>query len=182
MGGGAMLMRKDDFTRNNCNVQSAWRDGGYSDDMLAAACAREGGRTVATPPQAIFPNVLSGRITFLQAWHFLVRQMFVLNTYASRWGCVKNRLLHLAYGLGNLLVVVGFWAASLAIFGVCMSASETSVRTFAFLGASVYFVMLILAMIAEKKHLHDCVRLTVFLSPEAAPIATSHISFVVLLV
>ncbi|MEW5308162.1 MAG: hypothetical protein WDW38_000140 [Sanguina aurantia] len=62
---------------------TAWREGGYSDDLtLASICARDG-LAVATPSFAIFPQRLSSSYTWAQYYNYLHRQLYVLDTYAS---------------------------------------------------------------------------------------------------
>jgi hypothetical protein len=68
--GGAMMMRKADFDDDTCEVKSRWENGGYSDDMLVAACAADYGRAIATPLRAIFPNGMKKDVTFSDTWDF----------------------------------------------------------------------------------------------------------------
>ncbi len=61
----------------------AWRDGGYSDDLLLAAlCTREG-LPVATHRAALLPQLLGGgaAASWRGYWNYLRRQLYVLDTY-----------------------------------------------------------------------------------------------------
>ena len=63
----------------------AWREGGYSDDMLLAAACTRLGLPVATHRAALLPQLLGGSGGGACGWgwycNYLRRQLFVLDTY-----------------------------------------------------------------------------------------------------
>jgi hypothetical protein len=59
----------------------AWGDGAYSDDLNLAARASALRRPILCPAAALFPIALDGKCTPGQAWNYLRRQVYVLDTY-----------------------------------------------------------------------------------------------------
>lgn len=177
------MMRKADIDGNTCDVKSRWLQGGYSDDMLVAACAADGGMVIATPLQALFPNELGCDITFSQAWNFLRRQVFVLTTYGSRRNCLKHSLLLVAYTVGNALPVLSFLATALTWTCVLLTPAPSwqvlcTAATLSCLQTAVMFLVLL----AGKWHLQASARLTAVLSPETPMINTKHARYTTLFV
>ena len=62
-------------------VAGAWGEGAYSDDLNLAAVASALGKPILCPAAAVFPIALDGDCTPGQAWNYLRRQQFVLDTY-----------------------------------------------------------------------------------------------------
>merc|ERR1719203_873523 len=109
--GGALLMRKNDILNDTCGIQTRWLEGGYSDDLLVGACARDFDRDVVIPYRAIFPNNVKKDVTFAQAWDFIRRQIFTLVTYGSP----LNHIIH-SFGM------VGFSMVSFCLCpALCLS-------------------------------------------------------------
>ncbi|KAL0207629.1 hypothetical protein P9112_012257 [Eukaryota sp. TZLM1-RC] len=104
MWGGFMMFNLDTFRLNLYNIVDVWRNGGYSDDMATVAITEQYGRTIASCSSAIFPNVLSKRISFANYFDFISRQLFVCLTYSS----LKNRLQNLCLLVLNPLSFIGF--------------------------------------------------------------------------
>ena len=81
--GGCMMLRARELAAHHGGrgALRAWRDGGYSDDLLLAAlCARER-LPVATHRAALLPQLLPRRFGWGAYWNYLRRQIYVLDTY-----------------------------------------------------------------------------------------------------
>ena len=61
--GGCMMFDKEQLLRDRHGILSAWRNGGYSDDMIAGGIARTKGHGIACPDSAILPQRLAGNIS-----------------------------------------------------------------------------------------------------------------------
>jgi len=77
-----MLLRAAHLAPGGC-VARAWRAGAYSDDLILAALAGELGLRVLCPGVAAFPAHGGPGGSPGQAWNYLRRQLFVLDTYTS---------------------------------------------------------------------------------------------------
>jgi hypothetical protein len=114
--GGAMMMRSREILDDVCGIRTRWTQGGYSDDMLVAACAESNGRSIATPMRAIFPNQIRD-MTFSQSWDFCRRQIFVLTTWSNVRNCLKHSALLSLYAVGAGLIFPAFLVATLTVLG-----------------------------------------------------------------
>ena len=75
-----MLLPASHFAPGGC-VTRAWGDGAYSDDLILASLAGSLQRRILCPGCAVFPIYLEPRCTAAQAWNYLRRQTYVLDTY-----------------------------------------------------------------------------------------------------
>jgi len=75
-----MLLPASLFAPGGC-VTRAWGDGAYSDDLILASLAGSLRRRILCPGCAVFPIHLEPRCTAAQAWNYLRRQTYVLDTY-----------------------------------------------------------------------------------------------------
>merc|ERR1719352_1352012 len=98
------MMRPREILDDVCGLRTCWTQGGYSDDMLVAACAEANGRSIATPLRAIFPNQIKGDTTFSQSWEFCRRQIFVLTTWSRCRNCLKHYTLLILYALATGII------------------------------------------------------------------------------
>ncbi len=80
--GGCMLLRAAHCAPGGC-VARAWGEGAYSDDLILAALAGARRQRILCPGAAVFPTALEPRCSAAQAWNYLRRQLFVLDTYTS---------------------------------------------------------------------------------------------------
>ena len=78
--GGCMLLPASHCRPGGC-AAGAWGEGAYSDDLNLAATASALGKPILCPAAAVFPIALDGDCTPGQAWNYLRRQQFVLDTY-----------------------------------------------------------------------------------------------------
>ena len=78
--GGCMLLPASHFAPGG-SVTRAWGDGAYSDDLILASLAGSLRRRILCPGCAVFPIHLAPRCTAAQAWNYLRRQTYVLDTY-----------------------------------------------------------------------------------------------------
>jgi hypothetical protein len=73
-------------------VAAAWGGGAYSDDLNLAALAGSLGQRILCPGCAVFPVHLAATCTRAQAWNYLRRQLYVLDTYMSPHNrCARGR-------------------------------------------------------------------------------------------
>jgi hypothetical protein len=77
-----MLLRAAHCAPGGC-VARAWGEGAYSDDLILAALAGARRQRILCPGAAVFPTALEPRCSAAQAWNYLRRQLFVLDTYTS---------------------------------------------------------------------------------------------------
>ena len=75
-----MLLPASHFSPEGC-VTRAWGEGAYSDDLILASLAGSLRRRILCPGCAVFPIHLEPRCTAAQAWNYLRRQTYVLDTY-----------------------------------------------------------------------------------------------------
>lgn len=78
---GALLLRPAATIAPSTHTPQAWRDGGYSDDMLLAAACSAAGLPVATHRAALLPQLLGPGGGWRGYWNYLRRQLYVLDTY-----------------------------------------------------------------------------------------------------
>eukprot|EP00928_Gymnodinium_smaydae_P071762 TRINITY_DN55255_c0_g1_i1.p1 TRINITY_DN55255_c0_g1~~TRINITY_DN55255_c0_g1_i1.p1 ORF type:complete len:518 (-),score=129.75 TRINITY_DN55255_c0_g1_i1:217-1770(-) len=172
--GGAMLLRAQEFRDDSYRIRSRWLDGGYSDDMILEACVLEHGKTIATPVQAVFVNVVS-QYDFAGAWGFLRRQTFVMRTYISRAMLLRQALLFLLYAVVNGLQALGFYAAVGVLVSSVLAGALPRVALNCQL-ALAYALLLLAAAFASRAHIHSTARMCAALSPEKAPVDLAHVS------
>jgi hypothetical protein len=79
--GGFLLLRGADVAADALGLLAAWREGGYSDDLAAAARATELGLKVAVPRSAVFAQWVEPPPSARAYWNYLRRQLAVLDTY-----------------------------------------------------------------------------------------------------
>ncbi len=79
--GGFLLLRGADVAADALGLLAAWREGGYSDDLAAAARATELGLKVAVPRSAVFAQWVEPPPSVRAYWNYLRRQLAVLDTY-----------------------------------------------------------------------------------------------------
>ena len=109
--GGCLLLRTADLVNNSYGIMDIWRDGGYSDDTIAANIARKTGRTIAASPYAMFPAALPNTHTFKKSYvNFVRRQYYVLDTYFAE----SDKYLN--YIQAFELIVASFFFAGPVIF------------------------------------------------------------------
>ncbi|KAG2437459.1 hypothetical protein HXX76_006109 [Chlamydomonas incerta] len=89
----------------------AWRDGGYSDDLIAASFCTQRRLRIRVPPFAIFPQRLDGGMTWRQWLNYLHRQLFVLDTYAGAHNRATNHTMMAAHAALSWLLVLPSLAA-----------------------------------------------------------------------
>ena len=61
--GGCMLFERQRLLHDAEGVLTGWKNGGYSDDMIAGGIARSKGYGIACPATAIFPQRLCSNIS-----------------------------------------------------------------------------------------------------------------------
>lgn len=112
--GGCMLFRAATLAPGHASgIVDAWRRGGYSDDLAAAATCTARGLPILCPAHAVFRQPVPGDAALADAWRYLRRQLAVLITYPDR----RTRLTHLAlaaaHAYWSLALVAPFFALPL---------------------------------------------------------------------
>ena len=109
--GGCMMLRRESLADDAFGCASAYRDGGYSDDLILAALCDERGETVGCPFEAVFPQRLDPSQSLAQWWNYVRRQLFVMDTYANAW---NRRVNH-----GMLFVLTYLSLAATTALAAC---------------------------------------------------------------
>ncbi|KAH0790168.1 Ceramide glucosyltransferase [Histomonas meleagridis] len=91
--GGCWMSTLSVFRENFNNLIDCYLDGGYSDDTIISLLVQQRGYVCAHPFRAIFPNVVSKKISFRKYWEFMTRQFFVTDTYATNFNKRVNHSL-----------------------------------------------------------------------------------------
>ena len=115
--GGCMLVPAQHCREGGC-AAGAWGQGAYSDDLNLAARAGALGKVILCPAAAVFPITLDGNCTLAQAWNYLRRQQYVLDTYMDN----HNR------GVNHFLWVCTVYAAAAMVAATYAAASSLAVR------------------------------------------------------
>ena len=103
--GGCMLFRAATLAPGHASgIVDAWRRGGYSDDLAAAATCTARGLPILCPAHAVFRQPVPGDAALADAWRYLRRQLAVLITYPDR----RTRLTHLALAAAH-----AYWSLAL---------------------------------------------------------------------
>jgi hypothetical protein len=73
---GCMMLRTAELKADCCGVLSAYRNGGYSDDLILASICNKTGRAIACPAQALFVNYMDPTGSTAKYWNYLRRQLY----------------------------------------------------------------------------------------------------------
>ncbi|KDD75227.1 hypothetical protein H632_c797p1, partial [Helicosporidium sp. ATCC 50920] len=159
-------------------VARTWLQGGYSDDLGAAACCARRGLDVYCPPYAVFPQWLDARMDWARFWNYLSRQLFVLDTYSTPEHRRTNRVMmaahcYLSWGLvGALLAALGrvglaaacgahAWLNTTGFFAAWLGTRGSSATCLARVAAPVFWappLLLAAACLAAAAALHSMTR------------------------
>lgn len=93
--GGCMLLPLEHLRNDTYGFMQAWQDGGYSDDLTAAARCTHHSLKIYCPSSAVFVQRLEREMTFQRYWNYLRRQLYVLDTYSDETNRRVNRCLML---------------------------------------------------------------------------------------
>ncbi|KAJ1623082.1 hypothetical protein T492DRAFT_845794 [Pavlovales sp. CCMP2436] len=133
--GGAFMFRREELQRNVHGIVDAWRDGGYSEDLITIALCRKHRKAIAMPLAAIFPNRLSEPVSWERYWNYVTRQVFVLSTWAFPYHCYLavqmqvTLIVHngcIALGVALLLALA---ASGCALLAAAALAAATELAT-----------------------------------------------------
>mmetsp|Transcript_19855 Transcript_19855/g.55228 ORF Transcript_19855/g.55228 Transcript_19855/m.55228 type:complete len:405 (+) Transcript_19855:295-1509(+) len=109
--GGCMLLPLSILQCDKYGITTAFRNGGYSDDLIMVTTCKEFGLVSICPLFSVYPQRI-GNCSFWQFWNYVRRQLFVLDTYRNLTGRLMNNLMLLALGTTGLAlpfpVFVGF--------------------------------------------------------------------------
>mmetsp|Transcript_8504 Transcript_8504/g.31420 ORF Transcript_8504/g.31420 Transcript_8504/m.31420 type:complete len:489 (+) Transcript_8504:136-1602(+) len=103
--GGCMLFATKELRSDAYGMLSKWRNGGYSDDMIAGSVTVANKRRLASPELACFPNKLEKNVTWHHYWNYIRRQTFTLTTYSDVHNKLTNSMLMFAYPYCSAVLV-----------------------------------------------------------------------------
>ncbi|GIM01680.1 hypothetical protein Vretimale_6482 [Volvox reticuliferus] len=105
--GGCMLLRADRLLPGDPGgLLRAWRNGGYSDDLILASYCTERRLGIRVPPFAIFPQRLDASMTWAAWLNYLHRQLFVLDTYTNEHNRKTNHTMMWLHSILSWLLVL----------------------------------------------------------------------------
>lgn len=104
--GGCMLFPADHMVNDTYGIMQAWSDGGYSDDLIVAAKCAEHRLKILCPSGASFPQRLEARYSWRQYWNYLRRQLYVMDTYATKSNKRINHSLMLIHSYLSWAIVL----------------------------------------------------------------------------
>ncbi|GIL92413.1 hypothetical protein Vretifemale_19963 [Volvox reticuliferus] len=114
--GGCMLLRADRLLPGDPGgLLRAWRNGGYSDDLILASYCTERRLGIRVPPFAIFPQRLDASMTWAAWLNYLHRQLFVLDTYTNEHNRKTNHTMMWLHSILSWLLVLPSLAALLTL-------------------------------------------------------------------
>jgi hypothetical protein len=91
--GGCMLLRRSELMDPKVGVLEAWKQSGYSDDMIIIGRARKAQRKIIIPPSAFLPSRIEEEYTMQRHINYIRRQMFVCGTYHDIYDRINNLFL-----------------------------------------------------------------------------------------
>ncbi|GLC37638.1 hypothetical protein PLESTB_001665300 [Pleodorina starrii] len=102
---------------------AAWRNGGYSDDLILASYCTERGLGIRVPPFAVFPQRLDPRMGWAAWLNYLHRQLFVLDTYTNDHNRRTNHTMMVLHSVLSWLLVLPSLAALYTLAARALSAA-----------------------------------------------------------
>jgi len=123
--GGCMMLRRESLAKDEHGFVTAYKRGGYSDDLILASACDEHDEIVGCPHEAVFPQRLDETQTLRQWWNYVRRQLFVMDTYANDWNRNVNH--------GMLFVLTYLSLATTVALVLC------GAHLFLFVAARVFF-------------------------------------------
>merc|ERR1719221_2246271 len=165
-----MLIRRHEIEQDECEIQTRWVNGGYSDDLIVGACAKDHRRTIATPIRALFPNTVKKDVTFAQTWDFMRRQIFTLITYSSmqHW-CMVSGIMFISILGGFIPVPCAIMSALTLVCAVIVEVLDPEIDVLLFTNVILslsFFVLFFIAMRLQRSYLMRCWKLARDLSPD----------------
>ena len=174
--GGCMLFRTEDLIQDAHNLVSSWRNGGYSDDLIASSVSQANKLTIMCNPSSILLQELPRDITFQQYWNYMSRQVFVLDTYTSGWHKILNHVLigihsylstffilavlinlsryvYISLKVASLLINIPTLHSKLYQYSIRRAYTRVMQWMVRYISAIFFFLCLILAICALKKFL-----------------------------
>lgn len=116
--GGCMMLRRESLANDAYGFVTAYRNGGYSDDLILASACDERREIVGCPFEAVFPQRLDETQTLRQWWNYLRRQLFVMDTYANDWNKNVNHGMLFALTYLSLATTTALAACGAHLFFV----------------------------------------------------------------
>ena len=91
--GGCLLLRRSELLDPQIGIIEAWRQSGYSDDMIMIGRARKAQRKIVIPPSAFLPSKIERDYSLQRHVNYIRRQMFVCGTYHDIYDRINNLFL-----------------------------------------------------------------------------------------
>jgi hypothetical protein len=162
--GGCMMLRRESLAKDAYGLVTAYRDGGYSDDLILASACDEHDEIVGCPHEAVFPQRLDETQTLRQWWNYVRRQLFVMDTYANEWNRNVNHgmlfvLTYLSLATTVALVACGahlfLFVAARVFFFTDENALDVQPPTLSLTLSFATFFCFALALSAARRMYHD---------------------------
>jgi hypothetical protein len=91
--GGCLLWRRSELMDPGIGVLDAWKESGYSDDMIMIGRCRKAQRKIVIPPSAFLPSRIEHSYSLERHVNYIRRQMFVCGTYHDIYDRLNNLFL-----------------------------------------------------------------------------------------
>lgn len=92
--------------KDRYGILRAFKDGGYSDDMILGAVCSKHGLRVGVPSVAILPQRLEKGMTWPKYLNYIYRQLYVLDTYVDGHNRRLNLILLAVHSFASLAVAL----------------------------------------------------------------------------
>jgi len=104
--GGCLMLRRRELVDSNIGILEAWRERGYSDDMILGGRVHRLHRRMCHPTTCVLSTEVDPAYSFAKHFNYIRRQMFVLETYSDMTDKTQNYIL---------LVLVCIFVLSIAL-------------------------------------------------------------------
>ena len=91
--GGCMLYHTSTLKEDTYGLVSSWKNGGYSDDLIVSSLANAKKLTISCNPSAVLYQELDAELSFASYWNYCRRQVYVLDTYTTKFNRRVNHTL-----------------------------------------------------------------------------------------
>eukprot|EP00283_Hemiselmis_rufescens_P001576 CAMPEP_0173469666 /NCGR_PEP_ID=MMETSP1357-20121228/77480_1 /TAXON_ID=77926 /ORGANISM="Hemiselmis rufescens, Strain PCC563" /LENGTH=452 /DNA_ID=CAMNT_0014437913 /DNA_START=239 /DNA_END=1597 /DNA_ORIENTATION=- len=91
--GGCLMLRRRELMDPNIGILEAWRERGYSDDMIMGGRVHRCLRKMCHPTTCVLVSEVDPQYSVSRHFNYIGRQMFVLDTYSDMTDKTQNYIL-----------------------------------------------------------------------------------------
>uniref|UniRef100_A0A6U2GAG5 ceramide glucosyltransferase n=1 Tax=Hemiselmis andersenii TaxID=464988 RepID=A0A6U2GAG5_HEMAN len=91
--GGCLMLRRRELMDPNIGILEAWKERGYSDDMIMGGRVHRCGRRMCHPATCVLVSEVDPQYSVSRHFNYIGRQMFVLDTYSDSTDKTQNYIL-----------------------------------------------------------------------------------------